>query len=196
MRVKVFKDQNVYEALQDRLSFIFSEFDSIYIAFSGGKDSGTLLNLVLKYKHEHGIKKKIGLFHQDFEAQYEKTTEFVMHEFESSLDDVEPYWVCLPMASKTPLSNYELYWYPWDDEKEDVWVRPMPDYPYVINMDNNPFEFYKYKMPQEDLYKQFDRWYGDTHGGKTICLIGMRSDESLSRYSAIINKKNDRIEFE
>ena len=191
MRVKVFKDQNVYEALQDRLSFIFSEFDSIYIAFSGGKDSGALLNLVLKYKYEHEIKKKLGLFHQDFEAQYEKTTEFVTRTFENITDDVEPYWVCLPMASKTPMSNYETYWYPWDDEKKDVWVRPMPDYPNVINMYNNPFGFYKYKMRQEDLYKRFNEWYGNTHGGKTVCLIGMRADESLNRYSAIINKKND-----
>ncbi len=39
--------QNVYEALQLRLHFLFEEFDNILVSFSGGKDSGLLLNLVM-----------------------------------------------------------------------------------------------------------------------------------------------------
>jgi len=187
---KVYTDKSVYEAFHDRLCYIFKEFDNIYVSFSGGKDSGLLLNLVLQYMRQCGVKKKIGLFHQDFEAQYKKTTEYVTRMFENNLDTIEPYWVCLPTASKTPLSNYELYWYPWDDEKTDIWVREMPSFPYIINLENNPFGFYKYKMLQEDLYKQFGRWYKDTKGGgKTIGLVGLRADESLHRYSAIVNKK-------
>ena len=77
---KIYQNINVYDAFVDRLDYVFSEFDNIYVSFSGGKDSGLLLNLTLKYMNEHNINKKIGLFHQDFEAQYEKTTEFVMHE--------------------------------------------------------------------------------------------------------------------
>lgn len=188
---KKYIGKSVYEATMDRIALIFKEFDNIFVSFSGGKDSGVLLELVLKYKREHNIKKKIGLFHQDFEAQYEKTTEYVTRTFENNLDNIDPYWVCLPMASKTPLSNYELYWYPWDDEKKDIWVREMPSYPYIINQQNNPFTFYKHKMPQEDLYKQFSRWYKNKLGGKTIGLLGLRSDESLHRYSAIVNKVYD-----
>lgn len=189
---KVYQTQNVYDALQERLAFVFTEFENIYVSFSGGKDSGLLLNLVLKYMDENGIEKRIGLFHQDFEAQYEKTTEYVARTFNRLLDRVEPYWCCLPMASKTPLSNYELYWHPWDPDKRDIWVRDIPEYPYVVTMANNPFGFYRPKMLQEDLYKQFGRWYKDAHGGgKTIGLVGVRADESLHRYSAIINKKYD-----
>jgi predicted phosphoadenosine phosphosulfate sulfurtransferase len=45
---------------------------------------------------------------------------------------------------------------------------------------------------QEDLYKQFGRWYKDYKGGgKTIALLGLRADESLHRYSAIVNKRHD-----
>ena len=40
-------EKNVYEALQERLHFIFQEFDNIFVSFSGGKDSGLLLNLVI-----------------------------------------------------------------------------------------------------------------------------------------------------
>lgn len=182
-------DKDVYEALQERLKLIFQEFDNIYLSFSGGKDSGLLLNLVLDYQQKYAPEKKIGVFHQDFEAQYTVTTEYVERTFERIKDLVEPYWVCLPMATRTALSSYEMYWYPWDDTKKDIWVRPMPKYSYVINM-ANPFHHYRYRMPQEDLAKQFGRFYKEQHRrGKTVCLLGMRAEESLQRYSGFLNKK-------
>lgn len=181
---------NVYEAFQQRMDYVFQEFDNIYISFSGGKDSGLLLHLALDYIKKHRIRKKIGVFHQDFEAQYSVTTKYVEETFEKNMEYIEPYWVCLPMATRTALSNYEMYWYPWDDTKQNIWVRPMPKKPYVINLENNPIYFYKYRMHQENLAKQFGRWYREIcGGGKTICLLGIRASESLQRYSSIINKK-------
>jgi len=71
-----------------------------------------------------------------------------------------------------------------------VWVRPMPQHPYVINLQNNPVTTYRYRMHQEDLAKQFVRWYRLSHGEKkTVCLLGIRADESLQRYSGFIHKK-------
>lgn len=183
-------EQNVYEALQERLDLIFREFDNIYISFSGGKDSGLLLNLVLDYRREHYPDRVIGVFHQDFEAQYTVTSEYVERTFERIKEEVEPYWVCLPMATRTALSSYEMYWYPWDDKKKEIWVRPMPDKEYVINLENNPMTTYRYRMHQEDLAKQFGRWYRSSHGEKkTVCLLGMRANESLQRYSGFVNKR-------
>ena len=76
-----------------------------------------------------------------------------------------------------------------DDTKQDIWVRPIPEYPYVINL-AKPFTHYRYQMHQEDLAKQFGRFYKEKHGnGRTVCLLGMRADESLQRYSSFINKK-------
>lgn len=188
---KVFLDKNVYEAFLERMDFIFSEFDNVYVSFSGGKDSGLLLHLVMDYVQSRNLEKKVGLFHQDFEAQYEKTTEYVTRTFERYGDLCESYWCCLPMGSKTNLSNYQIYWYPWDPESEHIWVRPMPKNRWVISLDNNPFDFYKPKMLQEDLYRQFGRWFRERRGGgHTVALIGMRADESLHRYNAIINKRH------
>ena len=188
--IREYLEQNVYEALQSRLRLIFEEFDNIYLSFSGGKDSGLLLNLVLDFQKKYFPEKRIGVFHQDFEAQYTVTTEYVERTFERIKDQVEPYWVCLPMATRTALSSYEMYWYPWDDKKKEVWVRPMPDKEYVINLDHNPMTTYHYRMSQEDLAKQFGRWYRISHGDqKTVCLLGMRADESLQRYSGFLNKK-------
>ncbi len=186
---------NVYEALQERLALIFKEFDNIFVSFSGGKDSGLLLELVLDYRRKHCPDRIIGLFHQDFEAQYTVTTEYVTRIFEKYASQTEPYWVCLPMATRTALGSYEMYWYPWDDTKKDAWVRSMPDYPYVINI-AAPFKHYKYRMHQEDLARQFGRFYRDVHGGgKTVCLLGLRADESLNRYSGFVNNRNGYMEM-
>lgn len=188
--VREYMEQDAYEVLQERLKLIFEEFDNIYISFSGGKDSGLLLNLVLDYKRKHYPDRTVGVFHQDFEAQYTVTTEYIERTFERIKDEVEPYWICLPMATRTALSSYEMFWYPWDDKKKEAWVRPMPEHDYVINMENNPITTYKYRMHQEDLAKQFGRWYSMSHEGKkTVCLLGMRADESMQRYSGFLNKK-------
>ena len=188
--IREYLEQDVYEALQERLRFIFDEFDNIYVSFSGGKDSGLLLNLVLDYQRKYAPDRRIGVFHQDFEAQYTVTTEYVERTFDRIKDEVEPYWVCLPMATRTALSSYEMYWYPWDDTKKDIWVRDMPNKEYVINLENNPMTTYRYRMHQEDLARQFGRWYRISHGnGKTVCLLGIRATESLQRYSGFLNKK-------
>ena len=44
-------------------------------------------------------------------------------------------------------------------------------------------------MSQEALAKQFGKWYSDTHEGKTVILLGIRTDESLYRYNGIVNKR-------
>ncbi len=188
--IRKYLEINVYEALQERLHYLFSEFDNIFVSFSGGKDSGLLLNLTLDFQKKYYPEKRIGVYHQDFEAQYTVTSEYVERTFERIKDDVEPYWVCLPTATRTAVSNYQMYWYPWDDKMKEAWVRPMPKFPYVINLDNNPITTYKYKMHQEDLAKQFGRWYRMSHGeGKTVCLLGLRAEESLNRYNAFMHKK-------
>ena len=189
MMTKGYEKRSVYDALQERFDYLFHEFDNIYVSFSGGKDSGVLLNLLLDFKRMHYPERRIGVFHQDFEAQYSMTTEYVTRTFKALEGECDLYWVCLPMATRTALSSYEMYWYPWDDRKEELWVRPRPDYPYVITL-KKPFNHYRYRMHQEDLAKQFGRFYKETHNYKnTVCLLGIRADESLQRYSSIVNKK-------
>lgn len=59
---------NVFDALQKRFEFLFQEFKNIYISFSGGKDSGFLLNLLLDYRNKYASDRVIGVFHHNMTA--------------------------------------------------------------------------------------------------------------------------------
>lgn len=184
---------DVYEALKRRLNVIFNEFDNVYVSFSGGKDSGLLLELTLQYMRENGINKPVGVMHQDFEAQYTATTEYVTRVMLGNQDLIKPYWLCLPMACKTATSQFEQYWYPWEEAKRDLWTRPMPDYPCVINLSNHRFDFYHDGITQEDIYRNFGSWYHRHEcgcRGRTVGLIGIRAQESLNRWRAVNADKN------
>lgn len=61
--------KNVYELTQERLAILFKEFDNIYVSFSGGKDSGVLLNLCIDYIRRNNLKIKLGVFFMDYEVQ-------------------------------------------------------------------------------------------------------------------------------
>ncbi|GLL54219.1 hypothetical protein KUBF_18810 [Bacteroides finegoldii] len=60
MGKKVAGAKNVYELAQERLKVIFSEFDNIYVSFSGGKDSGVLLNMCIDYIRKNNLKIRLG----------------------------------------------------------------------------------------------------------------------------------------
>lgn len=183
--MKVYGNKNVYEAAQERIQYIFDEFEHICVSFSGGKDSGTVLNLCIDEARKR--KRRIGVLFIDLEAFYQKTIEFVERMFKNNSDVLDPYWVCLPMESPNSLSYLEPTWIWWEKEKEPIWVRSMPKNKWVINEDNNPIDFYKKNMPFEEFVKYWGTWYGK--GEKTAVLVGIRTDESLNRFRALAGDK-------
>jgi predicted phosphoadenosine phosphosulfate sulfurtransferase len=182
---RVYKQIDVYEATQERLAFIFNEFERIYLSFSGGKDSGVMINLVLDYMRKNNITKKIGVQILDNEANYSHSLEFMHNILEKNLDLLDVYWCCLPITLPCTISSYAIEWQCWGQKDEYKWIRPMPTQDYIVNMKNHPFPFFKENMNYDEFWDEFGEWY--SQGKPTANLIGIRTVESLNRFRAIMN---------
>ncbi|MFB6814350.1 DUF3440 domain-containing protein [Streptomyces sp. NPDC056347] len=185
--MKKSKAIDVWEATRRRLGVVFRDFDNIVVAFSGGKDSGVMLNATLAYMREHGITKKITVVHFDYEAQYQATTDYVTEVMTSNPDLIDPVWICLPMAVISEVSMYQSHWKPWDPELQDIWVRPLPDASGVIHTGNVPEGFPAYDGVWDYTFQeQVSRWLHRRAGAeRTAVLVGIRTQESHHRQAAI-----------
>ena len=173
---------NVYEQAQIRLEKIFGHFDNIYVSFSGGKDSGVLLQLCTDYIRKHCPGRKIGVFHLDYEIQYGETIRYVDEVLASNSDIFEVYRVCVPFKVSTCTSMFQKFWRPWDEEKKDCWVRSIPEGAYT----RKDFPFFSRRMWDYDFQRSFARWLHRYKKAKrTCCLVGIRTQESLNRWRVL-----------
>ena len=178
---------NVFEATNERLKFIFEEFDNVYVSFSGGKDSGVMLNSCIDYIRKNNLNRKIGVFHLDYEAQYTMTTNYVNETLSKNLDICDVYRCCVPFKVTTCTSMHDTYWRPFDDDKKDLWVSPIQDNCYT----KEDFNFYTPDMWDYEFQDKFSEWIHNKVGAKkTCCLVGIRTQESLNRWRAIHSDKN------
>jgi predicted phosphoadenosine phosphosulfate sulfurtransferase len=181
---------NVHAAALARLHYLFDEFDRVVVSFSGGKDSGVMLKLALQVATERGQLAKLAVYHLDYEAQYEMTTEYVTRTFAALPADVTRYWTCLPIKAQCATSMFQSYWQPWLEADRDKWCRPMPEG--VINEANFPFGF-DYAVADYEYNVKFAKALAKEN--KTVFLIGIRTQESLHRYKAV-NKFDGRNEYQ
>lgn len=178
--------KNVYELAMRRIETVFSEFDNVYISFSGGKDSGVMLNLCIRYLRASGLKRKIGVFHMDYEVQYDETTCYIDRVFRSNPDIIEVYRVCVPFKVCTCTSMYQSYWRPWDKACKELWVRKIPQGSYT----EEDFPFYDSTMWDYDFQVLFAQWYHRMkEAARTCCLVGIRTQESYHRWQTIYGNK-------
>lgn len=107
--------------------------------------------------------------------------------------EIRPWWVCLPMSMENGVSQYEPWWIIWDETQQERWVRPMPDRPYVIHAGNLPdgWDWWRRGMPFEEFIIRFADWFGQG-AASTSCLVGIRADESMNRYRAVVNASKVR----
>ncbi|WP_295255164.1 phosphoadenosine phosphosulfate reductase family protein, partial [Veillonella sp.] len=184
--MKRYSNINVYDAAKKRIEYIFDEFETIAVSFSGGKDSGVVLNMAVDEARKSG--KRFTAIFIDLEAFYKVTIEYVEKMFSNNRDVLDPLWICLPMESPNALSYFSPTWTWWEEGKEDIWVREMPKNEWVINLSNHKFEFYKPGMSFEKFTPLLNEWLAKT--GSAAILLGLRAEESLNRYRAINDNKS------
>jgi len=188
MKERVYKDINVYDAANERIKYIFDNFERVYLSFSGGKDSGVMLNLAIDYMRKNNITdRKLGIQIMDNEANYSHSLEFMHKIIKDNLDILEVYWCCLPITLPCTVSSFAVDWQCWGVQDEKRWIRPMPKDDYIINIDNHPFgELFIENMDYDQFWDMFAEWY--SQGKSCANMIGIRTSESLNRFRAIMNE--------
>ena len=102
-------------------------------------------------------------------------------------DNIDLHWFCGELLLRNAVSDYEPKWVCWDNEKKDIWVRGLP----AEASDLTQYDFYLPKMEFEEVMVLFGKWYSQ---GKTCgAFVGIRSDESLHRYRAIVSDKEGKM---
>ncbi len=178
---KKYRNISVYEATVNRLNFVYSNFKKVYVSFSGGKDSGVMLNLAIETARRHN-RLPVNVLILDLEAQYSHTIDYITRTVHR--EEVNAYWVCLPIHLRNAVSQYQPHWICWDEDKRDAWVRDFPQHTSVIK-DEKYFPFFRKGMEFEEFVLEFGEWF--SQGQSTACLVGIRTDESYNRYRTIAN---------
>lgn len=178
---------DVLTAARRRVRRVFDDFPNVYVSFSGGKDSGVLLELAATEARARG--RRIGCLIVDLEAQYAATIDYLHVMLARHADVLDVFWVALPLSLRNAVSQFQPTWRCWDPAEEERWVRPLPEHPGVI-ADPTVFRWFVPGMEFEDFVPKFGAWYAERNGGRlTACLVGIRSDESINRYRTIASKK-------
>lgn len=184
-------NKNVYEAALERIEFIFKNFPRRYVSFSGGKDSGVMLNLIVDYMRKNNITEKIGVMILDNEANYDLSLQFMHRILDKNQDILDVYWCCLPITLPCTVSSYDVDWQCWGEKDRQKWIRPMPDKPYIVNLQNHKFPFFRENMGYQEFWDEFGHWYAQ--GQRCASLIGIRTAESLNRFRAIMNEDKETL---
>lgn len=176
-------NKNVYEASKDRLRYIFSKFDHVVIAFSGGKDSGLLLELVYQYYKENKCNSKVSVYHIDYEGGYKHTLDYVKRCM-GKYQEFSYYHICLPFSASSGISMYHSSWMPWDPSCKEIWTNQPPEN--AITLENHDFSFFEIGMKDYIFQQKLSKWFHEESRAKrTAVLVGIRAQESLNRYHTV-----------
>lgn len=170
---------DVYSAARERVAWIFDNFPRVVVSFSGGKDSTVLLHLAADEARKR--RRRIGVLFIDWEAQYDMTIRHVGRCLDDYADCVDPHWVALPLTTVNACSQIEPEWTCWAPDRRKAWVREPPARAIT---DPRFFPFYRHAMTFEEFVPHFGNWYAQ--GQLTCCLVGLRAQESLNRFRALV----------
>lgn len=176
-RVREYLDEDVLAAAKARIRHVFEAFDSVAVAFSGGKDSLATLWLTRKVQLELGITAPVNVIFRDEELIPDEVIAFV-DEYRR-LPWVNMLWFCVPLHSTKYVLGTTREYVQWDPARAHV--RAVPDWAITLPAgDGRVFDQYSMDAFTASYFK-----------GKVAILTGIRASESLMRYRACVNKLNE-----
>lgn len=189
---KIYSEINVLDAAFERMRFLFTHFDNISFAISGGKDSGVVLQLANMVAKE--MKKQFSVMYIDFEAMYMETERFVASLREETKANCDHfYWICLPFCEDNATSALNPEFITWDESAKEHWVRSIP--PGAITWENNPFPFAENINDFDTFVHDYAKWsHRANKARRSAMVVGIRTDESLRRYLAVANDDKPRFQ--
>lgn len=171
--MKIFLNETVWDAALDRIRRIFDEFETVIVAFSGGKDSTVTFNLAMIVAEEKG-RLPLPVMFLDQEAEYGATIDQVR---ETMADPrVVPYWVQCPIKLFNATSTKDPWLYCWEDGRE--WMRPKEE----ISIKENVFGTDRFHGVFNGVVNHI------ADGGRAAMLGGVRTEESPTRLVALTHQ--------
>jgi len=173
---KKYIDQDVFTKALERMRYCYETWDKVVISFSGGKDSTAVLQCALIVAEEMR-RLPVDVIFYDEEAIHPPTIEYVQRVYDDPKVNLE--WYCLEIQHRNACSNAEPFWYCWDSDKKDLWIRDMPEQ----GITSHP-------MFKKGMSMQV---FGSMHfHGQNACILqGIRTEESLRRYRAVARKTHE-----
>ena len=183
-RKRVASFSTVLELAVERMRYVFSMFDRILVSFSGGKDSTVAFHIALQVARELD-RLPLDVFFLDEEAIPYETEEYVRRVAQNP--DVRLTWYCLPVKHRNACSRLHPWWSPWDNDEEDLWVRPLPPEAVTtlpgFNTGGEPRD--RLTIPQTNGL------IAPPTMGTVAMVMGIRAEESITRQRSVSFKKED-----
>jgi predicted phosphoadenosine phosphosulfate sulfurtransferase len=163
---RVYRQKNVLEAAQERVSMLFDRYEHISVSVSGGKDSSVIFHLA--YKEALRRRRKVMVTFIDQEAEYRATIDVV--QAISQLPGVEMSWFQVPFLMTNSVSYEQEYLACWDGGQERAY-EPCA----ICTLGSTKL------LTWEKLLKALEKRFTEP----AAQILGLRSAESLNRYRAV-----------
>lgn len=174
--MKLYLQDNVYEAALKRTERIFQEFENVVVSISGGKDSTVTMHIALEIARKLN-RLPLDVMFIDQEDEWSQTIDYIRRV--KAMPEIRFHWFQCPVLETNSANHQDQYMCSWDPERKDRWMRPLE--PDSIQGD----------IPA--IHKYDDEFKGIlAEGGAMIfnnenhCKLGgLRASESLNRYTAL-----------
>lgn len=181
MLKQVYIKDNVKDAAEKRISYIFNEFENIIVSISGGKDSTVLCWMALQEAHRRN--RRIGIFFLDEEVVYQSTIEQVTWLMNLYPENTVRIWFQFPFKLTNATSLIDSQLICWEPGKHEIWMRPKISYSIKNIPWNRDTQTIRDKNKGFGFYDVIDNFQASKKN--TAFLVGLRAIESMNCFRAV-----------